>query len=267
MKSEQYVLATGDAGADRLHVVHLVHGADTADLFRRLGDLRGKQIADIGCGIGAVSCFLAKVVGEEGKIWGIDQSEGQIAHAKQNAAKQGLQNTRFQTANAYATGLPKEAFDIAFCRFVLMHTQEPQRILTEMLSLLKPGGWLVVEDGDFTTPSSLPVVPAVERVMHYYRLAGQAQNADFEIGKHLHKMVIEAGANEVQARLVQPAYLTGIEKRLPAWTLEEVQPYLLQHGLATETEIAETLQEVEQVIQDESHLMTMVRVTQVWGRK
>lgn len=267
MNPEEYVLATGEEGLDRLLVVQSVHGADTADLFHRLGDLTGKSVADLGCGVGAISRWIASEVGINGSVWGVDVSTAQIEQAEHLTSQQHIQNIRYSVASAYETGLPREAFDIVYCRFLLMHVREPERVLAEMFDLLKPGGWFVVEDGDFTTPSCLPPVREVDQVMELYRLAGASEGADFEIGKRLHNLVLKTGIEKTQARLVQPAYLRGIEKRLPLWSLEETAPYLLKNGLATQEEIEIIRTVVEQVIESENHLMTMARMTQVWGQK
>lgn len=267
MSEERYVLATGAEGAERLKVVQGVHGADTADFFRRLGSLQGKRIVDIGCGIGSISCWLAEEVGEAGEVVGIDQSEGQIEQARQRAESLGLKNVHFYVATAYKTGLERESFDIAYARFVLMHLREPNTALTEMIALLKPDGTLAVEDGDFSSLGTYPASRVFDRAVELYRKAGEAQGEHFEIGKYLHQLVITAGARNVQARLVQPAYLSGIEKRLPSWTVEEVTPFLTQAGIATQEEITEILGEVRRLEEDETVLFLMARMTQVWGVK
>lgn len=267
MSDEQYVLATGAEGAERLKVVQGVHGADTADLFRRQGSLEGKRIADIGCGIGSVSCWLAREVGETGEVVGIDRSAAQIEQAQIRAEALGLTNVRFHVAAANETGLERESFDMAYARFVLMHLREPNLALTEMMALLKPGGTLAVEDGDFSSLGTYPASPAFDRAVELYRKAGEAQGEHFEIGKYLHQLVLKAGAQNVQARLVQPAYLSGVEKRLPSWTVEEVAPFLLQASLATQEEISEILEDVRRLEEDETVLFLMARMTQVWGVK
>ncbi len=267
MSEERYVLATGAEGAERLKVVQGVHGADTADFFRRLGSLQGKRIVDIGCGIGSISCWLAEEVGEAGEVVGIDQSEGQIEQARQRAESLGLKNVQFHVATAYETGLERESFDIAYARFVLMHLREPNTALTEMMALLKPGGTLAVEDGDFSSLGTYPASRVFDRAVELYRKAGEAQGEHFEIGKYLHQLVITAGAHNVQARLVQPAYLSGIEKRLPSWTVEEATPFLTQAGIASQEEITEILGEGRRLEEDETVLFFMARMTQVWGVK
>ncbi len=267
MTQERYVLATGAEGAERLKVVQGVHGVDTADFLRRLGDLKGKRIADIGCGIGAVSCYLAEQVGETGEVVGIDRSAEQVEQAQNRAKARGLHNVRFQVATAYDTELERESFDVAYCRFVLMHLREPERALTEMMSLLKPDGILAVEDGDFTSLGTYPASNAFLRAVELYRKAGEAQGEHFEIGKYLPQLVQKAGARNVQVRLAQPAYLSGIEKKLPSWTVEEATPYLLQAGIATQEEIDAVLEAVRLLEEDETVLFLMARMTQVWGIK
>ncbi|HXG24926.1 MAG TPA: methyltransferase domain-containing protein, partial [Chthonomonadales bacterium] len=77
----RYVLATGEGGAERLRVVQSVHGPDTERLLLRVGLTQGMKVADIGCGIGTISCWMAQQVGPTGAVYGIDISPEQIALA------------------------------------------------------------------------------------------------------------------------------------------------------------------------------------------
>jgi SAM-dependent methyltransferase len=43
---------------------------------------------------------------------------------------------------------PGESFDLVHARLVLVHVPERERAFRNMLSALKPGGWLVIEDAD-----------------------------------------------------------------------------------------------------------------------
>src|SRR5437660_3390770 len=70
-RDDRYVLARGEEGARRLRVVNRVHGPDTEALLRRAGLVPGMRVADVGCGIGMVSAWIAAQVGAEGEAVGI----------------------------------------------------------------------------------------------------------------------------------------------------------------------------------------------------
>jgi ubiquinone/menaquinone biosynthesis C-methylase UbiE len=160
MADERYVLATGEEGAYRLRVVNSVHGPDTEAFLRRAGLQAGMRVADIGCGIGVLSCWMA---GQGTEVVGVDVSAGQIEQARLAAEREGIGNVQFVCAGAYATGLESETFDLVFSRFLLMHVQRPAASIAEMKRLLKPGGILAVEDGDFSAPFCHPPNGAYDR--------------------------------------------------------------------------------------------------------
>jgi SAM-dependent methyltransferase len=267
MASERYVLATGAAGAERLRIVHSVHGPDTEAFLLRAGLTTGLRVADIGCGVGIISCWLAEQVGPGSEVVGVDISAEQVATAQATAKAAGMQNVRFVQAGAYETGLERESFDLVFSRFMLMHIQRPEEAIAEMRALLKPGGVLAVEDGDFSAPFCYPPSAAFDRCFELYRQIGARHGADFDIGLKLYGLVCAAGFTNVQAALAQPAYVRGEAKRLPDWTIAESAPVLISEGLTTQAEVEKLVTEMAALAEDENTLFGMARMTQVWARK
>src|SRR5262249_26941672 len=151
--SGPYVLATGEAAAYRLRILHGVYGPGTRRVLLESGLRRGMLVADLGCGVGTVTELLAELVGPSGRVVGIDSSGAQLAQARNRLKGDGT-NTRFVEASATDTGLPPGSFDLVYCRFLLIHLPEPDRALHEMFALLKPNGILVCEDGDLTASGS-----------------------------------------------------------------------------------------------------------------
>jgi len=263
----RYVLATGSEAVDRLRAVNDVHGADTARLLRRAGLRRGLRVADIGCGSGFVSCWMARRVGPEGSVTAIDISAGQVQQARRLAEQRRLTNVEFFVAGAHDTGLPRASFDIVFSRFVLMHVQQPQEALAEMAAVVRPGGALVVEDGDFTSPFCEPPCYGFDRVFDLYRALGESRGLDFRIGPKLYRMVLAAGLEKVEVACVQPVFVRGLPKRLPQWTLEECMDGLVSTGLAERQEVELLITEMDALAGDDTVMFGMARMTQVIGRK
>src|SRR5215471_8600070 len=77
-----YVLATGEAAAHRLRLLHGLYGPGTRRVLLEAGLRRGMRVADLGCGVGMVTALLADLVGPEGHVVGIDSSGAQLAQAR-----------------------------------------------------------------------------------------------------------------------------------------------------------------------------------------
>jgi len=264
---DRYVLARGDEGAHRLRVVNSVHGPDSEALLLRAGLRPGLRVADIGCGVGAVTTWIARQVGPDGEVVGVDLGPDQVRKAREHADAEEVVNARFVVGSATDTGLAREAFDLVFCRFVLMHLPDPAAALREMRELLRPGGVLVCEDGDFTRPFCEPPSPAFDRTFELYRAIGARLGLDFRIGPKLYRMFLEAGFPAPEVTLAQPVFVRGDAKRLPEWTLTESAPALIEAGLATAEEITAVAAQMKALAEDPTTLFGMAEMTQVWGVK
>ncbi|OLP19599.1 hypothetical protein BST81_04895 [Leptolyngbya sp. 'hensonii'] len=267
VKDDRYILAKGSAGADRLQLVNDVHGLDTANLLLKVGLQPGMAVADIGCGIGTVSCWMGQQVGSSGAVLGIDASPEQLEQARLKAQQARLPHVRFVEASAYETELPSESFDLVYCRFLLMHLQRPLDALREMQRLVKPGGILVCEESDFTSPFCVPASAAFERCFELYLALGDLRGHHFRIGSTLYRLFVEIGLTAPEVSLAQPALVRGDAKRLPEWTLAEIAPALLAANLTTAAEIDALTQAMAQLAQDPLTLFGMARMTQVWAPK
>ena len=140
---DDYVLATGTAGAARLALVQQVYGPDAERIIAGIGIPEGSRIADVGCGTGNVARWFARQTGTTGEVVALDVSAAQLAVARQEAKRERLENIRFIEGDAYATGLPRESFDIVHCRLVLCHLRRPIEALREMAALARRLGRLL----------------------------------------------------------------------------------------------------------------------------
>jgi SAM-dependent methyltransferase len=128
--------------------------------LNRLGLTPETRILEIGCGTGAISRIVAEHrAGQLGEgsmqpILGVDQSPAFIAAARQFAA-QSLYASQLQFEVADAHGLPHDdaEFDVIVAHTLLSHVADPKKVLQELSRVLKPGGTLVVFDGDYASLS------------------------------------------------------------------------------------------------------------------
>jgi SAM-dependent methyltransferase len=95
--------------------------------------------AEIGCGSGRL---LARIGRERKlKLVAIDYAPAALELANETAKIFDVELETMQ-ADAYATGLPDASFDFILSGGLLEHFDDPNRILAEMVRLLKPGGAL-----------------------------------------------------------------------------------------------------------------------------
>src|SRR6516162_7601298 len=106
-----YVLATGQAAAYRLRLLHGLYGEGTRRVLLEAGLRPGMRVADFGCGVGMVTSLLADLVGPTGSVVGIDSSGAQLAQARERLNTDGA-HIRFVEASATDTGLPSGSFDL-----------------------------------------------------------------------------------------------------------------------------------------------------------
>ena len=100
---------------------------------------------DAGCGTGFLSFELA-VRGH--RVTGVDFAPAMLAEARRKAAERAV-SIRFEEADAEHLPFPAASFDLAISRHVLWTLPHPEAAIDEWTRVLRPGGRLVVADGQF----------------------------------------------------------------------------------------------------------------------
>jgi SAM-dependent methyltransferase len=102
----------------------------------------GETVVDIGCGGGATSLLIARVVGPAGSVTGLDISPALVDAASERARRAGPANARFVLGDASSAPPPGPPFDRLFSRFGVMFFGDPHGAFAHMHGFLKPGGRL-----------------------------------------------------------------------------------------------------------------------------
>ena len=100
---------------------------------------KGMAVLDVGCGWGDMSLQVAEMVGDEGRVVGIDCVDAFLEEARKDAASQGITNVEFRRGDA-EVALPENEFDYVVARFGTMFFTNPVAALRRMRQALKPGG-------------------------------------------------------------------------------------------------------------------------------
>jgi ubiquinone/menaquinone biosynthesis C-methylase UbiE len=141
-------------------------------LFEAIGNVKGKNVLDYGCGDGGLCNELSKL-GAQAE--GVDISSKFVEIAKKKYPK-----IRFELMEENKTNYPDNQFDIVVCNIVLHITKDYKQVLKEIYRIAKPEGKLVVtimhpdhwkaEQADFSKEEEIIKVMVENSVpVTYYR--------------------------------------------------------------------------------------------------
>jgi arsenite methyltransferase len=106
------------------------------------------HVLEVGCGNGAVTKLIMQHL-RPARLVGIDPSSQFIGMANETFDEE--PRALFERGEAASTGQPDADFDVVIAHTVYSHLVDPKGALAEAWRVLKPGGQLVVFDGDFAT--------------------------------------------------------------------------------------------------------------------
>lgn len=263
---KHYVIRGGLEGRERLKILSRVMHATTAALFERIGVSSGMTCLDVGCGSGDVAMELCRRVGPQGRVMGADIDETKVELARQEAESLGIRNVEFRTLDIRGNPSTLE-FDVVYARFVLTHLQDPVATIDTFYQHLKPGGFVILEDIDFSGYFVYPESKVFNRYHELYCAAVRRRGGDPNIGPRLPLMLKQRGFAAVEMAVVQPVGFAGEVKLINPLTMENIADVVLQENLATREEISDLVQGLYDWAADPETVAGVPRVVQTWGRR
>lgn len=201
MSEEQdYVLGTHDAEVERLGVQHRAWRHRVLDAWRRAGITAGLRVLDVGCGPGYASLDLADIVGDTGRVVGLERSERFLAVLRRRIADRHITNIAAEQVDLVADDWGVSDADAAWCRWVLAFVDDPPLVVHRIASSLRSGGRAVFHEYfDYATwrlsPRSEPFEEFVRLVMRNWRETG----GEPDIGLELPALLAAAGMRVLSA--------------------------------------------------------------------
>ena len=125
------------------------------------------RILDLGCGTGSLAVLLA----EAGhRVHGLDASPAMLAAARAKGAAAGV-TVGLVLGDAADPPFAPASADVVLCRHVLWALDDQAAVVQRWARLLRPGGRLVLVEGDWATGVGLPAERCLELVLRHRRSA------------------------------------------------------------------------------------------------
>jgi arsenite methyltransferase len=134
--------------------------------------LEGKTILDLGCGSGRDCYLVSQLVGENGRVIGVDMTDGQLAVARKHLdghmkrfgfKKPNIEFKQGYIENLKALNIPDASVDVVISNCVFNLSPDKSGLFAEIFRVLKPGGELYFSDvfSDRRIPAPLAKDPVI----------------------------------------------------------------------------------------------------------
>lgn len=253
----QYVFAeTWEKEKDRLAKLEEWLDPGTTRILETIGVGDGWSCLEVGAGAGSITRWMCERVGAQGSVTAIDIDTtlvDTIKHPRLTVLQR----------NLLTDDLPGE-FDVAHARLLVEHLPEPEVALARMISCVKPGGWVLIEDLDMVT--HVPVTPSetYERVSAAATTIMSAAGFNPYLGRSLQLMLSRAGLEDVQAEgripIGRRENNPGIE--MFQLTLTRLRAPAVAAGLATNEDFDEALA----LLSNPEFIAMPPSIIAAWGR-
>ncbi|MFN2234823.1 MAG: class I SAM-dependent methyltransferase [Anaerolineales bacterium] len=196
----------------------------TSDLRRYIFDQinvsKYQRILEVGCGTGATltqlpSTILFKV--------GLDINDQYLSLAMRNN-----EGATFIQGDGHSLPCLARMFDITLCHFLLLWTEKPTQVVSEMARVTRPGGTVIaLAEPDYGGRIDFP--HALTQLGQWQTSSLQKQGADPTIGRKLAGIFHQAGLESIQTGV-----LGGQWSETPDWDQWELEWTILESDLGQE---------------------------------
>jgi len=99
------------------------------------------HVLDVGCGVGATACYLAKAYGC--RVAGVDLRASMVALSEERARREGVEEqVQFRVADAQDLPFGEAQFDVVLCESVATFVADKAQVARELARVTRPGGYV-----------------------------------------------------------------------------------------------------------------------------
>jgi SAM-dependent methyltransferase len=263
-----YALGASEGESARLMRQSLELAPDSEALLDQVDLSGGCSAIDLGCGPRGIIDLLSERVSPGGRVTGLDADPTHVTMAKQFVEERGLRNIEVVVGDARHTGLQSDSFDLVHARTLLTNIPRPAEVVTEMVRLAKPGGWVAGIEPDTEHAICYPPNPAYDRITAIFPVVYGRNGADPTIGRRIAELYREAGLEDVEVAVRASLYPPGHSRRTIRLDLvQSMRRQVLELGLAEENELDELDAAARLHVADPRTVVVPGLMFLAWGRK
>ncbi len=156
----------------------------------------GNTVVDLGSGAGNDAFVARALVGDSGKVIGVDMTEPMIEKARKNAAKLNFENVEFRFGEIEAMPIDNNTADVVISNCVLNLVPNKAQAFREIYRILKPGGHFSISDVVLNRELPAGLQKAAE--MYAGCVSGASLKDDYL------KIIAQQGFQDVQVQIEKP---------------------------------------------------------------
>lgn len=237
-------------------------------LLDRFAIQPGWNVVDIGCGPLGILHLLSERVGPHGHVVGVEREHRFVEMAQAEIARRGLTNVIVVQADALTNSLEKESFNLVHERLVTINVFEREKFIAELMSLLLPGGTVILEDVDNVSWLCQPAHPSWDSLLHAFHTVFQAGGGDPFVGRRLPELLRGAGAQDIWSATHVDLAMPGEYRRTHLISLiDSVHDKVLSGGLFNDEELRGHREALVAHLDDPETTVIDKLMVQAWGHK
>jgi SAM-dependent methyltransferase len=131
---------------ERLRAIETIFDPKTREFLGATGKLVGRRFLEVGAGAGSIARFMREEVGPTGRVVAVDTNTRFLGE---------LDGVEIVAEDVRKMPVGSHESDIVHARYVLIHNESPGGVLDAMLAHLVPGGFVLLEEPDFSAARAL----------------------------------------------------------------------------------------------------------------
>jgi SAM-dependent methyltransferase len=221
----------GEQTARRFQELQQIFDPGSMRHIAALGITAGWRCLDVGAGNGSLASWLAECVYPSGSVLATDIDTRFLDPIR-------VPGLEVQKHDIISDALPEASFDLIHTRLVLMHLASHDVALTRMITALKPGGWLLIEEFDCGyVPEGATFGDKSFKAFNGLMAAFASGGADVRYGRRVPGLLRERGMLDIDAEghcFLWKGASHGA--RFVQTALEQLRPLILTTGCVNESE-------------------------------